>query len=165
MQDLQDIIVTHHPTPLFLWWQWALLSLAALIILWLLFTFLTRKKRTKTPETSPIQQAIQKLKTLSQQSLDSNQTAIQLSLIIREYLQARLQDPALFETDEELDNRTKDLDKLPASISPKLKQYLHHVATLKYAPKSSAKASELCEKASELLNSMEQQLQPKPTTP
>ncbi|MGJ8674242.1 hypothetical protein [Rubritalea sp.] len=134
MAEFHDIIETSETVPLFVWWQWALIVLGSLGVLFFL-VFILKKSRSATSESvSNLGQAIEKIRQIDLGSTDSNRLASDLSVIVREYLQRQFGDSALFETDEEFHVRSKELDTLPDQAADKLRQYLSDLSQHKYAP-------------------------------
>lgn len=158
MPEIQDIVETTQQAELLLWWQWVLLGLVVSALLALL-VFLFNRKRTasRALAQSPLQTALQQLSMLKVQQTTSNQLATQLSLIVREFLQRRFDDHALFQTEEEFHSRSADLEKLPAATSTQLKVYLRTIAEHKYAPNPNHPAAleSLIEKASSLIKKLD----------
>jgi|GEM_PF-1647718 hypothetical protein len=135
MPEINDIIESNDPSPLFLWWQWALIGIGACLLLYLLSFLLMRKKGAhRIPSQTNLGLSLQQLAALDTSKDDSNRLAVRLSLIVREFIQRAFGDAALFETDEEFHARSTELDRFSPEATEQLKNYLTAVADHKYAP-------------------------------
>lgn len=163
MPELQDIIEVQEPVPLFLWWQWVLIGLGTCLVLWLLL-YLIFKKRSMIggSSLSDLERALKQIELLNPENQTNNQTAVHLSLIVRQYLQNRLNDPALFETDEEFHARSEDLNQLPSDAASQLTSYLEQIAVFKYAPDQSnqSEINHFLDAARKLLENLDRNLTP-----
>lgn len=154
MYEIQDIIETSDSSPLFFWWQWALIGIVALVIFYLLIVLLRRKtKAARHTAQSNLTTALQQLSALNVSETDSNRLAVHLSLIVRQFIQRAFGDPALFETDEEFHTRSTELERFSPEATAQLKSYLTVVANHKYAPNPNDPAAleSLIEKAEMVL--------------
>ncbi|MGJ8676519.1 MAG: DUF4381 family protein [Akkermansiaceae bacterium] len=137
MPDIRDIpdpeqFLPEPTTPL---WVWIALALG-LISLAILLYFLFRKKTVSEPAQLPIETAREEMEKLKQE-IDlkpAHATATELSLIMRRYLSSALNDPALFETNEEFSLRPGALKSLKGDSKEKITQFLRDLSTLKYTP-------------------------------
>lgn len=136
MAEFQDIIEVQDPAPLFLWWQWALIGLGGALALYLIVLLVLKalKGSNANSSISYLERALKQIELLNPASQTNNQTAVHLSLIVRQYLQNRLNDPALFETDEEFHARSEELKHLPQEAASQLTSYLEQISRFKYAP-------------------------------
>jgi len=130
---------TPEKAALLLTWQWLALALLVILIIWLLLTYIKRQKKSSN-KVNNLKKALQRLKeieespTTQQNDKRNNQLTIELSLLIREYLQAQLSNKSIFQTHEEFITDHQDLEKLPESARSKLSSYLTSLAQHKYAP-------------------------------
>lgn len=111
---------------------WALVLLVALaavgFILWL------RRHRRKLPAPpTPLQVALEHLQRVEKALPPLKECSLQVSLIVREYLQQRAQDPALFETHEEFSKRLDSLSSVPEECRYDTRYLLEKLADMKYA--------------------------------
>ncbi|MFC5049679.1 hypothetical protein ACFPK9_03490 [Rubritalea spongiae] len=165
MPEFHDIIETSEKVPLLVWWQWVLLSLAALAVILLLIFILKKSRKSNAQTTSNLELALQKIQALELKSTDSNRLATDLSVIVREYLQMQFEDRALFETDEEFHERSHHIEALPEQAAEKLRQYLTGLSQHKYAPSHNHPAAleSYATKAAELLKGIDSTI-PRPLT-
>ena len=86
-------------------------------------------------------------------------------MIVRAYLQRQFGDSALFETDEEFNERAEQLDSLPEQAAEKLRHYLSDLSRYKYAPNHNHPAAleDFISKACELLKGLDSTT-PRPLT-
>ncbi len=112
------------------WLWWIAGALAAIgFILYLLW----RRKRHPAPLPPSAEQiAFGALHKLEEKSIPLRDCSLQLSLILRNYLQSRLQDPALYETHEEFSQRIDSLSAVPATRRDETRKLLEELAELKY---------------------------------
>lgn len=161
---MHDIVEISEQPDVFLWWQWALIALAAAVVLTLIFFVIRRLARTKQHEAkSPLEIAVLQLSQLDAQSANSsNQLAVQLSLIVRHYLQRKFNDQSLFMTHEEFHTQSTELSKLPKESSELLHSYLTAISEHKYAPNANHPAAleSMIEKASKVVHNLENNSQP-----
>lgn len=158
MKDIHDIVEISEQPALLLWWQWALIGVGALLVLLALILLFQRKGKTLAAKnSSPLQVALQQLDSLDIEQSDANRLAVHLSLIVRQYMQRKFNDIALFETDEEFHARSTELNKLPAQASKNLEDYLNAISEHKYAPNPNHPAAleSLIEKAKQLLHTLD----------
>ncbi len=135
------------------WWVGVAVLVLALGLLW----FILRRRRKKR-EVAPIPPAQQALEALEQ--LEKSRPALlrefclQLSLILRRYLQGELHDPALYETHEEFSRRIDSLSAVPEQLRLPVQDLLEQLAEYKYAASDTqapTEADALCARARELL--------------
>ena len=116
----------------FLLLAWGIVILIALaafaFILWL-----RRHHRKLPPPPTPLQIALENLQHLSEHLPSLRECSLQISLIVREYLQQRVQDSALFETHEEFSRRPDSLATVPEECRYDTRYLLEKLADLKYA--------------------------------
>ncbi|MGJ8655068.1 MAG: DUF4381 family protein [Akkermansiaceae bacterium] len=137
MPEIEDIIETPETAPLLLAWQWLLLALICVLIIWAIIAYLKQQK-TSTSKVSSLKDALDRLKKIQQASIennqDSNQLTTELSFLTRQYLQGQFSNKSLFQTHQEFIADHQDLDKLPQSAREKLSTYLTALADHKYSP-------------------------------
>ena len=138
-----------------MWWLLAALLLIALIGS-ALYIYLYRR-RTQTPEsvTTPAQQALDALDALQADCPRLlREFSLQLSMILRRFLQGELQDPALYETHEEFSRRIDSLSAVPEPLRLPMLSLLEQLADLKYAASNAGDAAamtDFIERARDLL--------------
>lgn len=117
-------------------WIWILVGLVAVGILFGLYLLIRRLsvKKAEAVSFGPNQYvlAAQRLEAIKKESasLPIGRFASAVSLIYRECLAKVLNDPALFETDEETAIRLQSLDRVP----PSSRAFLIELSRAKYAP-------------------------------
>ena len=165
MAEFQDIIETSETPPILVWWQWAALFLAIVGLIALILFVLKRSQHSRTTKQGNLGVALESLQKIDLSTCSSNQLASSVSVIVREYLQRQFSDSALFETDEEFHERSKQLDILPDQAAEKLRAYLADLSKHKYAPNHNhPKALEgFVDKAAELLKGLDSTV-PRPLT-
>ena len=137
--------------------MWCLLLLIALaatgVILWI------RRHRVSTqPQATPQETALAALQALEEGLPPLRECSLQVSLIVRGYLQGQVQDPALYETHEEFSQRPGALATVPDSCQNDTRRLLEKLANLKYAglhEQDPVQARELIEQARDLINSID----------
>lgn len=120
--------------PLWFWITAATLAVAALTLLVL---FLRRHRGTAPPPEVPHYREAREALNHLRESLPGRslvEVATEASLIMRHYLAATLQEPALYETHEEFLLRDDALDRLPAGARGHLAPLLGRLAAAKYSP-------------------------------
>ena len=138
-----------------MWWLLAALLLIALIGS-ALYIYLYRR-RTQAPEsvTTPAQQALDALDALQADCPQLlREFSLQLSMILRRFLQGELQDPALYETHEEFSRRIDSLSAVPEPLRLPMLSLLEQLADLKYAASNAGDAAamtDFIERARDLL--------------
>lgn len=121
---LQGDIIT-----LLAWGAVALICIAAVLIIWWV-----RRSRKKAPAApSPLESALTSLTALEQTLPPLRECSLQISLIVRQYLQGQVQDPALYETHEEFSQRLDSLSSVPKECQYDTRYLLEKLADLKYA--------------------------------
>ncbi len=155
------------------WMWWLLLALLIVLMGSGLYIYLYRR-RTRTEEVpiSPAQQALDAL-----DALETNcppllrDFSLQLSMILRRFLQGELQDPALYETHEEFSRRIDSLAAVPEALRLPMLSLLEQLAELKYADSDAGDAaamSDFLARARDILcqiREAQQALQNPPTSP
>lgn len=111
------------------WGAVALLVALALAVLW----WVRRVKRVQPPAPTPLETALAHLSELEAQLPPLRECGLQVSLIIRQYLQGAVQDPALYETHEEFSRRMDSLAAVPEECRYDTRYLLEQLADLKYA--------------------------------
>lgn len=111
------------------WGIVALVIAAALVALW----WVRRRARALPPEPTPLETALADLGHLEQSLPPLRECGLQVSMIIRRYLQGSMQDPALYETHEEFSRRLDSLAAVPEECRYDTRYLLEQLADLKYA--------------------------------
>ncbi len=113
------------------WLWWIVVALAAALMP--IFYLLWRRKRHSAPQPPSAEEvAFNSLRRLEEESSSLRECSLQLSLILRNYLRGRLQDPALYETHEEFSQRIDSLAAVPATRREETRKLLEELAELKY---------------------------------
>jgi len=122
------------PTPLWHSWEFWITVIIAFILVSLILFFILRKKSPSQRGQTPIERARARLDKLKAESsiLEPQTTAVRVSLIIRQYLEAAIEDPALFETNEEFTLRPDALEKLHPDCRQAVRKHLAELSALKY---------------------------------
>ena len=130
--------------------------LASLLALALAY-FIFRKSRSTNRRTTLLDHARARLKKLREQSPDlpPNVTATRISLIIRQYLEAAFNDPALLETNEEFTLRESALAQLHPDSRYSVTQHLTTLSQLKYASTNTADTDKLITAAESIIANIE----------
>lgn len=126
-----------------------LLAAAVALLLWW-----QHHKRPATLGPSPLQRAMEELAALEDELPPLRPCALRLSLLLRSYLAGRTQDPALFETQEEFNQRMDALATLPEAVRPATRELLEELAAYKYAGETATDSTQsraLIERSRELL--------------
>ena len=132
------------------------MAASVLLIITLIIVWLRRPNHAKRRATL-LDEARARLAKLKEQapSMPPHTIAVQTSLVIRRYLEAAFNDPALFETNEELTLRPQALEKLHPDSREPTKDYLTRLSELKYAPSPETAAGKLIDDAEDLLANIE----------
>lgn len=133
----------------------ALALLAALGVIW----WIRRSKRALAAEPDPLTVAQAQLRELEAALPPLRECGLQVSLIIRRYLQGAVQDPALYETHEEFSRRLDALVTVPEECRYDTRYLLERLADLKYAgtaEQDPAQARSIIEQASALLRRIQE---------
>ena len=137
MPDIRDItdpteFIPEPTTPL---WIWALVA-ASVVTTILLICFIVRKRKTNQTRRDLLDKARAKLSELKDQSasLKPEMIATRISVILRQYLEAAFEDPALFETNEEFTLRPTALERIHPDVRPQITSNLEQLSELKYEP-------------------------------
>lgn len=107
---------------------------AALVLAWLGIRMLRRHKAKKqqTSVLTPQQQAERELDELAEQLPPLRECSLKLSMIIRRFLTAQVNDSAMYETHEEFCNRMDTLSTLPIACRYNTRFLLERLADMKY---------------------------------
>lgn len=127
-----------------------LIALAAAVFIW----WLRRRGRRAPLLPTPLETALGELDALTAKLPPLRECSLQISLIVRHYLQGQVHDPALFETHEEFSQRLDSLATVPKECQSDTRKLLERLAELKYTgahEQDPALARELTEQARELL--------------
>lgn len=119
------------------WWQsvwfWVLLAAGGLILA-LVIRRLGNRDDGKKQLQKLLEDATGALNALKAglSSLSPQESAVRISLIMREFLEAAFEDPALFETEEEFTLRPEALAQLQEHCRRAIVDHLHQLSGLKY---------------------------------
>jgi len=147
LPDIQDIIP---PEALTNYWLIILSSLGGLVFLggliWLMIYFF-RKDRDRSAQIPAGRVALQKLDELEKQvtALSANVFSLEVSDILKDYLQDRFHDSFRYETSEEFINRmsTNPTNPLSQSLQASLSNFVGLCDELKFALPSHADSNKL----------------------
>ena len=133
-----------------------LVALATLLALALAY-FIFRKSRSTKRRTTLLDHARVRLEKLRADApnLPPHVTATRISLIIRQYLEAAFNDPALFETNEEFTLRESALAQLHPDSREPVTQHLTVLSQLKYAPTGTTDTDQLITEAESIIANIE----------
>ena len=114
-------------------WFWVLV-ITGILLMGFVIHRLTKKKTNQKKRRQLLETAIEALSALKAEidSLKPQTSAVRISLIMRQYLEAAFEDPALFETDEELTLRPHALAQLQHHCRTAVIDHLHKLTQLKY---------------------------------
>lgn len=112
-----------------MWSIVVVIALAAGAFIW----WLRRSRRREKPQPTALDTALARLQELEDKLPPVRESSLQLSMIIREYLQGQMQDPALYETHEEFSQRIDSLASVPEECQYDTRYLLEKLADLKYA--------------------------------
>lgn len=132
-----------------------LVLLVAAGVLW----WIRRCKRNLPPPPTPLEIALAHLRELEQQLPPLRECGLRVSLIIRQFLQGTVQDPALYETHEEFSRRIDALVSVPEECRYDTRFLLEQLAELKYAgsqEQNPEQARRIVEQASALLRRIQE---------
>ncbi len=108
---------------------------------------------------------MEKLKTEAPE-LPPHTVAVRISLIIRQYLEAAFDDPALFETNEEFALRPQALARLHPDSRQPVVDHLNELSQLKYSPHGETEhLIRLIDQAGEILATIELNVTPPAPAP
>lgn len=111
------------------WGVVALVVVAVVVALW----WVRRSRRALPPAPSPLEMALAHLSEVEQSLPPLRECGLQVSMILRQYLQGAVQDPALYETHEEFSRRLDALATVPEECRYDTRYLLDRLADLKYA--------------------------------
>ncbi|MCP5535204.1 MAG: DUF4381 family protein [Akkermansiaceae bacterium] len=157
------------PTPLWLsWWFLLVVGIGVLVIVAILYFIFRKTSATRHRKTllDKARERLEKLKTEAENQQPQT-IAVRISLIIRQYLEAAFDDPALFETNEEFTLRPHALEKLHPDSRQPVTSHLNELSQLKYAPSVNLEhVSHLIDQAADVLAHIELNVSPEqsPTT-
>ena len=149
------------PPPLWHSWEFWLIVMVAITLVSIILFFILRKKSPAQRSQTPIERARARLDKLQSESsiLEPQTTAVRVSLIIRQYLEAAFEDPALFETNEEFTLRPDALEKLHPDCRQAVSKHLTELSELKYFPSAEHDhILDLINQAANILAQIEQRL-------
>jgi len=114
-------------------WFWVLM-ITGILLMGFVIHRLTKKKTNQKKRRQLLETAVEALSALKAEidSLKPQTSAVRISLIMRQYLEAAFEDPALFETDEELTLRPHALAQLQHDCRTAVIDHLHKLTQLKY---------------------------------
>lgn len=114
------------------WLWWSLLAgglVLAAVVLYIVYN----RRRNTPPPPAPEEVAMAALDAMQATPPDLRECSLELSMIFRQYLTGKTQDPALYETHEEFSRRLDSLSTIPAECQTETRQLLDYLASLKYA--------------------------------
>ena len=132
-----------------------LIALVAIGVIW----WIRRSKRTQPHMATPLETALRALQQLEEKLPPIRECSLQISLIVRGYLQGQVQDPALYETHEEFSQRLDSLATVPKACQYDTRYLLERLADLKYAgsrEQDPVQARTLIEQARALLSRIDE---------
>jgi len=138
-------------------WFW-LLVITGILLMGFVLRKLTRQKTSQKKRKQLLETATEALSALKAEidSLQPQTSAVRISLIMRQYLEAAFDDPALFETDEELTLRPHALSQMQHNCRTAVIDHLHKLTQLKYvAAGQQGPILELIDQAIEVLHMIE----------
>ena len=138
-------------------WFWVLV-ITGVLLMGFVLRKLTRQKTSQKKRQQLLDTATEALSALKAEidSLQPQTSAVRISLIMRQYLEAAFDDPALFETDEELTLRPQALSQLQHDCRTAVIDHLHKLTQLKYvAAGQQGPILELIDQAIEVLHMIE----------
>ena len=114
-------------------WFWVLM-ITGILLMGFVIHRLTKKKTNQKKRRQLLETAVEALSALKAEidSLKPQTSAVRISLIMRQYPEAAFEDPALFETDEELTLRPHALAQLQHDCRTAVIDHLHKLTQLKY---------------------------------
>lgn len=131
---------------------WFLAAGLALLILAVVLFVVRRKKVFLDPHREKREAyAAAKKQLESMEETGSREAATATSLALRIYLARSMNEPALYETQEEFVARHEGLKDLPEDIRFETGAFFNHLATMKYAPEDMPMEGDLRERALTLL--------------
>ncbi len=138
----------------------ALVLICAFVLIALVtyFVFFFGKNKKQIIYT-PAQICIQKIHALQTDKLSLKDAAVNFSLVLREYITGKTEDPTLYETQEEFNRRVNSLNALPNALHEPVRDLLDEMARLKYEPyteNNDEKVNALAERTVNLINDIEQ---------
>jgi len=134
------------------------LMITGILLMGFVIHRLTKKKTNQKKRRQLLETAIEALSALKAEidSLKPQTSAVRISLIMRQYLEAAFEDPALFETDEELTLRPHALAQLQHDCRTAVIDHLHKLTQLKYVEAGQqGPILELIDQAIEVLHMIE----------
>ena len=114
------------------WLWWCLLAGGLLLAATAVCIRILRHRQTPPPP-APEEIALAALDAMQAAPPDLRECSLGLSLIFRQYLTGKTQDPALYETHEEFNRRLDSLSSIPTECQAETRQLLDYLASLKYA--------------------------------
>ncbi|NNC86974.1 MAG: hypothetical protein HKN82_00780 [Akkermansiaceae bacterium] len=141
-------------------WAWIAIGLLTVLVLAVIAVLILRKKPAPPPDLAAVyEESCRKLKALRADLAGRPlaEVATAASFAVREYLAAALEEPALFETHEELTARHDAFAKLPAGARERLAPLLDRLAASKYGrtEQDDAAATELVDNSLKVLDGLE----------
>ena len=140
------------------WWFWLAL-VAGIALLALGIGYARRKKSASLREQTLMDDARKRLAAIkaTSGSISPESAATRISLVLRQYLEAAYDDPALFETNEEFILRPHSLAKIHRDSRKPVTEHLEQLCELKYFPGSDkAQITSLIDRTDDLLLSIGQ---------
>lgn len=114
------------------WLLWGSI-VGIILIAGILVLLILKKRKQARPAPTAEEIALQRLAELKEQQPNLRTCSLELSMILREYLTGKTEDPALFETHEEFSRRLDALSAIPRECQYATRMLLEKFAELKYA--------------------------------
>lgn len=143
------------------------MAVGAVLVLAALYLIFRKRAATRQRETmlGKARARLEKLKAEATE-LPPHTVAVRISLIIRHYLEAAFDDPALFETNEEFALRPHALARLHPDSRQPVTDHLSELSQLKYSPHGeTAHLTRLIDQAGEILANIKLNVAPTSVSP
>lgn len=147
-------------TPGLMWWQITLIILPSLVILWgayLLFKHASKKREVSISAKQKLEASLHKL-------LASNSNhkvfAVEISILLRQYLLNKFQSPTLFQTDQEINSDLLSSIPLPQRSQENVLEFLNQLQVFKFKQSEPSDLSQ--QQVSEQLKTLVIEIESKP---
>lgn len=138
---------------------WGLIGLIILVAVVTILWIRHSRRKNKAPQPTPLETARTALQELEERLPTLRECSLQVSFIVRRYLEGQVQDPALYETHEEFSQRLDSLATVPKDCQYDTRYLLEKLADMKYAgakEQDPVQARTLIEQAGALLSRIEE---------
>jgi hypothetical protein len=132
LRDIPDITPLL-PRDWWPWWAWLGCIVAIIIVLWLFRTMSSRNADAAKKHQKAYEDALREID-IAKSLQNPLSLSTELSLILRRYLSIAMDDPALFETHEEMIARHDAFASLHDSLKQELAEHFSTLCRYKYAP-------------------------------